>query len=132
MSDVQGPVWPMLFVLVACGAVSGFHSLVAGGTTSKQLTNETQGKAIAYGGMLTEGVVAVVCRGPAHEDARSTPDAVDDVVALDERLHLEEVAELLPERDAAIGIVHRQLDVCDPIDLDTHFRGSFVLRRGSR
>ncbi len=60
MSDVQGPVWPMLFVLVACGAVSGFHSLVAGGTTSKQLTNETQGKAIAYGGMLTEGMVAVV------------------------------------------------------------------------
>ena len=60
MSDVQGPVWPMLFVLVACGAVSGFHSLVVGGTTSKQLTNETQGKAIAYGGMLTEGVVAVV------------------------------------------------------------------------
>ncbi len=60
MSDVQGPVWPMLFVLVACGAVSGFHSLVVGGTTSKQLHNETQGKAIAYGGMLTEGVVAVV------------------------------------------------------------------------
>ena len=60
MSDVQGPVWPMLFVLVACGAVSGFHSLVAGGTTSKQLADETQGKAIAYGGMLTEGVVAVV------------------------------------------------------------------------
>ncbi len=60
MSDVQGPVWPMLFVLVACGAVSGFHSLVAGGTTSKQLANEMQGKPIAYGGMLTEGVVAVV------------------------------------------------------------------------
>lgn len=60
MSEVQGPVWPMLFVLVACGAVSGFHSLVAGGTTSKQLANEMQGKPIAYGGMLTEGVVAVV------------------------------------------------------------------------
>lgn len=60
MSEVQGPVWPMLFVLVACGAISGFHSLVAGGTTSKQLADETQGKAIAYGGMLTEGVVAVV------------------------------------------------------------------------
>ena len=59
-SDGQGPVWPMLFVLVACGAVSGFHSLVAGGTTSKQLATETQGKAISYGGMLTEGVVAVV------------------------------------------------------------------------
>jgi carbon starvation protein len=60
MSEGQGPVWPMLFVLVACGAVSGFHSLVAGGTTSKQLATESQGKIISYGGMLTEGVVAVV------------------------------------------------------------------------
>ena len=59
-SEEQGPVWPMLFVLVACGAVSGFHSLVAGGTTSKQLSVESQGRPIAYGGMLTEGVVAVV------------------------------------------------------------------------
>ena len=59
-SDEQGPVWPMLFVLVACGAVSGFHSLVAGGTTSKQLSVESQGRPIAYGGMLTEGAVAVV------------------------------------------------------------------------
>lgn len=59
-SQVQGPVWPMLFVLVACGAVSGFHSLVAGGTTSKQLSVESQGRPIAYGGMLTEGFVAVV------------------------------------------------------------------------
>ena len=59
-SEEQGPVWPMLFVLVACGAVSGFHSLVAGGTTSKQLAVESQGKSIAYGGMLTEGMVAVV------------------------------------------------------------------------
>ena len=60
ISEEQGPVWPMLFVLVACGAVSGFHSLVVGGTTSKQLANEMQGKIISYGGMLTEGVVAVV------------------------------------------------------------------------
>jgi carbon starvation protein len=58
-SEGQGPVWPMLFVLVACGAVSGFHSLVAGGTVSKQITNETEGRLISYGGMLTEGVVAV-------------------------------------------------------------------------
>ena len=59
-SEGQGPLWPMLFVLVACGAVSGFHSLVAGGTTSKQLAVESQGRLISYGGMLTEGVVAVV------------------------------------------------------------------------
>jgi carbon starvation protein len=59
-SDQQGPVWPMLFVMVACGAVSGFHSLVAGGTVSKQLTRESEGRAISYGGMLTEGLVAVL------------------------------------------------------------------------
>ncbi len=59
-SEEKGPVWPMLFVLVACGAVSGFHSLVAGGTVSKQLAQESQGRFISYGGMLTEGVVSVV------------------------------------------------------------------------
>ncbi|MBI4389106.1 MAG: carbon starvation protein A, partial [Nitrospinae bacterium] len=59
-SQEQGPVWPMLFVLVACGAVSGFHSLVVGGTVSKQLASESHGRIIAYGGMLTEGVIAVM------------------------------------------------------------------------
>ena len=49
-SEEQGPVWPMLFVLVACGAVSGFHSLVAGGTTSKQLAVESQGKSYCLWG----------------------------------------------------------------------------------
>lgn len=56
----KGPLWPMLFVLVACGAVSGFHSLVSSGTTSKQLSNETDGKPIAFGGMLVEGVLAIM------------------------------------------------------------------------
>jgi len=60
LSEKQGPVWPMLFVLVACGAVSGFHSLVSSGTTSKQLSDERDGKAIAFGGMLLEGCLAVM------------------------------------------------------------------------
>lgn len=55
-----GPVWPMLFVIVACGAISGFHSLVAGGTTSKQLSKESDGRAIGYGGMLMEGILATL------------------------------------------------------------------------
>ncbi len=59
MSAKQGPLWPMLFIIVACGAVSGFHSLVAGGTTVKQLANERQGLAIAYGSMMLEAVQAV-------------------------------------------------------------------------
>jgi carbon starvation protein len=54
------PLWPILFITVACGAVSGFHSLVASGTTSKQLDKEKDAKPIAYGGMLVEGVVALL------------------------------------------------------------------------
>lgn len=54
------PLWPVLFVTVACGAISGFHSLVASGTTSKQLGSESWGKRISYGGMIAEGLVSVL------------------------------------------------------------------------
>lgn len=53
-------LWPMLFILVACGAISGFHSLVAGGTTAKQIRNETDVRPIGYGAMLVEGALAVI------------------------------------------------------------------------
>jgi carbon starvation protein len=54
-----GPIWPFLFITIACGAISGFHALVASGTTSKQITAETHARRIGYGGMLLEGVLAV-------------------------------------------------------------------------
>ena len=53
-------LWPILFVTVACGAISGFHSVVASGTTSKQLENEKDARKIGYGGMLAEALVAVM------------------------------------------------------------------------
>ena len=53
-------LFPMLFVIVACGAVSGFHSLVGSGTSSKQLENEKDTKLIGYGAMLIEGIVAII------------------------------------------------------------------------
>ena len=53
-------MFPVLFTTVACGAISGFHSLVSSGTTSKQLDKETDAKPIAYGGMLLECVLAVI------------------------------------------------------------------------
>jgi len=56
-------LWPMLFVIVACGAISGFHSLVGSGTTSKQLHKETHSVVVGYGSMLLEGVVAVIAIG---------------------------------------------------------------------
>jgi carbon starvation protein len=54
------PVWPFLFVVIACGAISGFHSLVSSGTSSKQCSNEGDTLFIGYGGMLLEGVLAAL------------------------------------------------------------------------
>jgi len=54
------PFFPLLFITVACGACSGFHSLVAGGTTSRQLDRETDSIVVGYGGMLLESVVAII------------------------------------------------------------------------
>ncbi len=53
-------LFPFLFVTVACGACSGFHALVASGTTAKQLDSEKSIRPVAYGGMLLEGVLAVI------------------------------------------------------------------------
>ncbi len=55
-----GPTFPMLFVVVACGAISGFHSLVASGTSSKQLDKESDAVPVGYGSMLVEGVLAII------------------------------------------------------------------------
>ncbi|UPW01730.1 carbon starvation protein A [Halorussus gelatinilyticus] len=54
-----GPLFPFLFVTIACGTISGFHSLVSSGTTAKQLNRETDARLIGYGGMLGEGLLAV-------------------------------------------------------------------------
>ncbi|MFC1566618.1 carbon starvation protein A [bacterium] len=53
-------LFPALFIMVACGAVSGFHSLVSSGTSSKQIAKESDAKIVGYGGMIVEGVVAVI------------------------------------------------------------------------
>ena len=55
-----GTMFPALFVTIACGAISGFHSLVGSGTTSKQLDHERDAKPIAYGGMLIECALALI------------------------------------------------------------------------
>jgi len=60
-----GYMFPMLFVVIACGAISGFHSLCASGTTSKQLNKESDAKVIGYGAMLLEGLLGVVALGTA-------------------------------------------------------------------
>lgn len=54
-----GPIWPVLFITVACGAISGFHALVAGGTSAKQLRSEKDTQLVAFGAMLLEAILAV-------------------------------------------------------------------------
>jgi carbon starvation protein len=63
--DGTGPAWsgslfPFLFITIACGAVSGFHSLIASGTTPKMIENESHARFIGYGGMLMESFVAIM------------------------------------------------------------------------
>ncbi len=72
-------IWPILFVTVACGAISGFHSMVGSGTTSKQLRRETDSLSIGYGSMLLEGMVAVIALGTimiSGLEAKGSPVAI--------------------------------------------------------
>lgn len=71
-------LFPFLFVTVACGAVSGFHSLVASGTTAKQVRSEKDARLIGYGAMLIEGVIAVLALIAVSYTATSegTPAAI--------------------------------------------------------
>lgn len=54
------PMMPFLFITIACGAISGFHSLVCSGTSSKQISTEADAQFVGYGAMITEGFLAVV------------------------------------------------------------------------
>lgn len=69
---ILGMIWPFLFITVACGAISGFHALVTGGTVAKQVTSESHAKVIGYGGMILESILAVlvtltICAGLKYE-----------------------------------------------------------------
>ncbi|SDB81943.1 carbon starvation CstA family protein [Shouchella lonarensis] len=62
-NETLGFLFPILFITIACGAISGFHSLVSSGTTSKQLQNEKSGRLITYGSMLLEAFIAIIAIG---------------------------------------------------------------------
>src|SRR5271169_1886204 len=79
---IKGPLFPFLFVTIACGAISGFHSLVSSGTTPKMLDKETDARFIGYGAMLCESLVGVMAliaacsMFPGDFFAINTPPAV--------------------------------------------------------
>ena len=73
------PIWPFLFITIACGAVSGFHCLVSSGTSSKQVSNECDAQYVGYGAMLLEGGLAVIvilacCAGVGMGQLEKNPD----------------------------------------------------------
>jgi len=76
------PLFPILFVTVACGACSGFHGIVSSGTTSKQIAKEPDCRVVGYGGMLLEGLVAVVALAtvmlliPGSSATTQSPDRI--------------------------------------------------------
>jgi carbon starvation protein len=82
MSRHGQPLFPLLFVTVACGACSGFHGLVSSGTTSRQINREPDCRAVGYGGMLLEGVVAVIALAtvmllaPSDPAVQQSPDRI--------------------------------------------------------
>lgn len=79
---IPGPVWPFMFITIACGAISGFHSLISTGTTPKMLGNEAEIRAVGFGGMLVEcfvalmALIAATSLFPADYFAINTPPAV--------------------------------------------------------
>lgn len=62
-TGTQQYLWPILFITVACGAISGFHAMVGSGTSSKQLRHEKDSLVVGYGAMLLEGLVAIMAIG---------------------------------------------------------------------
>ena len=73
-SSAKGvPLFPILFVTVACGACSGFHGIVSSGTTSKQIAKESDCRMVGYGGMLLEGLVALVALSTVMILAKGDP-----------------------------------------------------------
>src|SRR2546425_10954085 len=83
-------------------------------------TARAKAEMVQAGAVLIEPAAVRALRRSAHEDSGASADAVDDVLAPDERLHPEEVTEFLPERDAACGVVHGELHVRDAVHLEAH------------
>ncbi len=73
LSAKGDPLVPILFITIACGACSGFHSLIASGTTSKQLRRESDARPIGYGAMLLEAMVAIVSLACVMVLAKDSP-----------------------------------------------------------
>lgn len=125
----KGPLVPLLFITIACGACSGFHALVASGTTSKQLRRETDAKLIGYGAMLLEGMVAIVSLCCVMMLARDNPlvgRAPNFIYATGISKFLE-VAHIDPALGISFGLMAFTTFVYDTLDVCTRL-GRYVVQ----
>jgi carbon starvation protein len=98
---VPGKLFPFVFITIACGAISGFHGLIASGTTPKMVDRESDTRAIGYGAMLVEGIVGVVALIAACSLAQGDYFAINTPV--DKFAALGMTTESLPELAEQIG-----------------------------
>jgi carbon starvation protein len=122
-------LFPLLFITIACGACSGFHSLIASGTTSKQLRSETDARAVGYGAMLLEGMVAVVslsCVMMFAADAPQLKGGPNQVYAHGIGKFLE-VAHLPTQIGVTFALMAFTTFVYDTLDVCTRL-GRFILQ----
>jgi carbon starvation protein len=98
---VPGPLYPFAFITIACGAISGFHSLVGTGTTPKMVNKETDIRAIGYGAMLMEGLVGIMALIAAASMHPGDYFAINTPPAVYEKLNQQVVN--LPDLEAQVG-----------------------------
>jgi len=98
---IPGPLYPFVFITIACGAVSGFHSLISTGTTPKMVDRETDIRPIGYGGMLCEGFVGVMALIAATALHPGDYFAINTTAPVFANLHIPIVN--LPDLQAAVG-----------------------------
>ena len=100
---IPGPLFPFLFITIACGSISGFHAVVSSGTTSKMVARETDIRPIGYGAMLIEGVVGIVAIITASALYAGDYFAINTTPAVFKTLGMSVVS--LPELQRQIGEV---------------------------
>jgi len=106
---IPGQLFPFMFITIACGAISGFHSLIASGTTPKMIMSENQIKLIGYGSMLTEGFVSVMALIAATILIPGDYFAINSMLSFDKIAALgfpvDKIAEL--SKMVAVNVEHR-------------------------
>ena len=101
---IPGSVFPFMFITIACGAISGFHSLISSGTTPKMIQSETEIRIIGFGAMLTEGFVAVIAIIAATILIPGDYFAINTKLSFDQLAHLGFPVSKIQELSQAVGV----------------------------